>query len=118
VANGVDRILTSAGDVEQEESANDAEVLVKVDRVRVAVGALHRPEVVRDERGPQRVKREQEGQRARPRAESDGERDEELDHNRHERGEGGHGGANLRHVANGPGVVGELAPAEYDEEHD
>jgi Phage integrase family len=96
----IHRILAATSDIEQEEPTNNADVFVEVDRVRRAGGAIHGPEVVRDERGSQCIEREQEGQRARPCAEGDRERDEELDHNRHEGSDGGYGGADVRHVTN------------------
>src|SRR5689334_10641234 len=48
-----------AGDIEQQKSTDNANVLVEVDRVRGSVGAVHGPEVVPDERGRQCVEREQ-----------------------------------------------------------
>src|SRR4051812_23344824 len=73
-----ERIASRAGDREQQKAAHDAEVLVEVEHVRVALRAFQLPIAVADQRGAQREGAEEERERAGKDAEHYCDADEQL----------------------------------------
>jgi hypothetical protein len=116
VKPGVERVPARTGDIEQKETADNADVFIEIDRGCVAGSALHRPEWMSDERGPEGVERHQESKWTCSDAEHNCERHEDLNYDGHKRGDGRERKAGLRHVVGGSRVVGELVPAEDEEE--
>jgi hypothetical protein len=62
----VERVFPCAGDVKREESTHDADILVEIDLIGILVGTCHRPVVVPDQSGSERVERHQDGKGTRP----------------------------------------------------
>src|SRR5271168_4912934 len=76
---GIERESATARHVQQQEAAGDRNVLIKVDHVVVLLGARHRPIGMADDRGGERVERQQDRQRSCPDAENERRRHRQFD---------------------------------------
>src|SRR5205823_13620172 len=74
------RVLAGARHREQQQPARDAEVLVEVEHVRVALRAFQLPIAMPQEGGPQREQAEEQCERAGERSEDECDTEEEFHH--------------------------------------
>ncbi len=114
--NLVERIAPRPGQCEQQQPADDANVLVEVDHRHVLLHPLQRPVAMADQRGRERIGGEHQCERTRVEADRDQQATGQLDRHRDRGRQLGRRVPRRRHVRDRAREAGQLLPAEQHEQ--